>query len=86
MARMKPTPVILLDPAPSPRATATAGTKSEQSAMSASIGADVRVDGHEIVVAPRPYLPTEYRVEPDFSSAAFQLAAAVIAGGRVRIP
>jgi len=55
-------------------------------AVMTSFGADVRVDGHEIVVAPRPYLPTEYRVEPDFSSAAFPLVAAVIAGGRVRIP
>lgn len=49
-------------------------------------GADVRLDGSEIVVAPRPYLPRDHVVEPDFSSAAFPLAACLVAGGRVRIP
>lgn len=51
-----------------------------------SFGADVRLDGTKVVVAPRPYLPCSYVVEPDYSSAAFPLMAAVVAGGRVRIP
>lgn len=55
-------------------------------AVMMTFGADVRIEGTEIVVAPRPYLPTKYRVEPDFSSAAFPLVGAMIAGGRVRIP
>ena len=58
--------------------------------MTASVmrtfGADVRVSETEVVVAPRPYLPCTYVVEPDYSSAAFPLVAALVAGGRVRIP
>ena len=51
-----------------------------------SFGADVRIEGSEITVAPRHYLPRTYAVEPDYSSAAFPLVGGLIAGGRVRIP
>jgi 3-phosphoshikimate 1-carboxyvinyltransferase len=36
-------------------------------------------------VAARPYAPRDFEVEPDASSAAYPLAAAAIAGGRVRV-
>ena len=56
------------------------------SAVMQSFGADVRCEDAEVIVAPRPYLPRTYRIEPDYSSAAFPLGACLLAGGRVRIP
>lgn len=55
-------------------------------AVMRSFGADVRLEDTEIIVAPRPYLPTSYSVEPDYSAAAFALSACVMTGGRVRVP
>jgi 3-phosphoshikimate 1-carboxyvinyltransferase len=48
-------------------------------------GGMVVVSEHEIVVLPGGYSPTTYFVEPDFSSAAFPVVAAVLRGGSVRI-
>ena len=41
--------------------------------------------GLDFVVRPGPYLPRSYAVEGDHSSASYFLAAAAIAGGRVRV-
>lgn len=51
-----------------------------------SFGASVETSESSIVIAPGSYVAQEYRVEPDFSSAAFPLAAVAIRGGEVRIP
>ena len=48
-------------------------------------GADVQFVGNEIRIGASPYIPTEVAIEPDFSSAAFPVAAVLMAGGRVRI-
>jgi len=48
-------------------------------------GGIVVVSEQEIVVSPGGYSPTTYFVEPDFSSAAFPVVAAVLRGGSVRI-
>ncbi len=48
-------------------------------------GASVVVTEQEIVVASTGYTPTTYFVEPDFSSAAFPMVAAVLRGGALRI-
>jgi 3-phosphoshikimate 1-carboxyvinyltransferase len=44
----------------------------------------VPVDG--LAVAPSPYRPTAYAIEPDASAASYFVAAAAITGGRVRVP
>jgi len=53
----------------------------------AVFGAEVDCDGdhRRIRVAPGPYRPARFKVEPDASAAAYFLAAAAITGGRVRI-
>lgn len=51
----------------------------------AAFGVHVELSGHSIVVPESAYVPTDYQVEPDFSSAAFPIAAVLIRGGRVRI-
>jgi 3-phosphoshikimate 1-carboxyvinyltransferase len=54
-------------------------------AVMTQFGATVTVGDSEIVVAPGGYVPCEYVVEPDFSSAAFPLAAVALRQGSVRI-
>lgn len=58
--------------------------------MTASVmtdfGATVTVGISEIVIAPGGYVPCEYVVEPDFSSAAFPLSALALRHGSIRIP
>ena len=53
-----------------------------------SFGAEARwLDEQTLFVASgRPYRARHYEVEPDASSAVYPLAAAAIAGGRVRVP
>lgn len=51
-----------------------------------AFGAKVEMNGAEIVVSPTGYQAIDYVVEPDFSSAAFPLVAAVLRPGVVRIP
>lgn len=55
----------------------------------ADFGVDVDVDTGStrgrIVVPEGRYVARQYRVEPDFSSAAFPIAAVLIRGGRVRV-
>lgn len=55
-------------------------------AVMQSFGASVVFDGDAIVVSPTGYQPTDYIVEPDFSSAAFPMVAAVLRPGTVRVP
>lgn len=56
-------------------------------AVMGAFGADVEVsrDPWRFTVAPTGYRATRYRIEPDASSAAYFLAAPVVAGGRVRV-
>jgi 3-phosphoshikimate 1-carboxyvinyltransferase len=54
-------------------------------AVMTQFGATVTVGVSEIVVAPGGYVPCDYVVEPDFSSAAFPLAAVALRQGRIRI-
>jgi 3-phosphoshikimate 1-carboxyvinyltransferase len=58
--------------------------------MTASVmtdfGATVTVGISEIVIASGGYVPCEYVVEPDFSSAAFPLSALALRHGSIRIP
>lgn len=51
-----------------------------------AFGARVDIDSAEIVVHATGYTPTDYVIEPDFSSAAFPMVAAVLRQGVVRIP
>lgn len=51
-----------------------------------SFGALVEMTATEISVSPTGYQATDYIVEPDFSSAAFPIVAAVLRPGVVRIP
>lgn len=59
-------------------------------AMTAAVmqdfGASVSIDVSSIRVSPGGYVPCEYHVEPDYSSAAFPLAAVALRSGSVRIP
>jgi 3-phosphoshikimate 1-carboxyvinyltransferase len=55
-------------------------------AVMKDFGATVEVGDTEITVAPGGYLPCRYVVEPDYSSAAFPLAAVAVREGTVRIP
>jgi 3-phosphoshikimate 1-carboxyvinyltransferase len=48
-------------------------------------GANVSVDGNEIIVAPGGYTATSFDVEPDASAASYFLAAAALCGGTVRV-
>jgi 3-phosphoshikimate 1-carboxyvinyltransferase len=54
--------------------------------MLRAAGASVDVDEHRWRVAPGPLQPHEWLIEPDLSSAAPFLAAAVVTGGRVAVP
>lgn len=51
----------------------------------ASFGASATVGPDEVVVASGTYAGRRYRVEPDASAASYLLAAATVAGGRVRV-
>ena len=55
-------------------------------AVMKNFGATVTVGDAEIVISSSGYVPCEYWVEPDFSSAAFPLAALALRQGSVRIP
>lgn len=58
--------------------------------MTASVmsefGANVEILEDRVVVAPSGYVSKEFVIEPDFSSAAFPIVAAVVSGIPVRIP
>ena len=55
-------------------------------AVMSSFGVDgVEVGERRVRVEPGAYRPVDYRIEPDASSASYPLAAAAIAGGRVRV-
>ena len=58
--------------------------------MTASImstfGAQVDVSDNVVQIRHGEYVARRFAIEPDFSSAAFPIAAVVIAGGRVRVP
>jgi 3-phosphoshikimate 1-carboxyvinyltransferase len=54
-------------------------------AVMTEFGATVAVGESEIVVSPGGYVATDYVVEPDFSSAAFPLAAIALRQGSIRI-
>jgi 3-phosphoshikimate 1-carboxyvinyltransferase len=55
-------------------------------AVMRAFGAEAGWRGDDVLhVTARPYRATRYAVEPDASSAAYPLAAAAIAGGRVRV-
>ena len=56
-----------------------------RSVMNAFGATDVEITDRRIHVGPGRYYPTEYRVEPDASSASYPLAAAAMAGGAVSI-
>ena len=47
--------------------------------------ADVELRDRHVIVGPGEYLPAEFRVEPDASSASYPLAAAAIVGGAVSV-
>jgi len=51
-----------------------------------AFGATAVIDENTISIAPGGYVPSDYQVEPDFSSAAFPLAALALRDGSVRIP
>jgi 3-phosphoshikimate 1-carboxyvinyltransferase len=56
-------------------------------AVMAAFGiAGVEVGPDQVVVPAGAYRPTQYRVEPDASSASYPLAAAAIVGGTVHVP
>ncbi len=57
-------------------------TKSVMDAFGAT---DIEITSRRVHVGPGCYFPTEYRVEPDASSASYPLAAAAVAGGAVSI-
>lgn len=46
---------------------------------------EVTVADDHVAVAPGRYLPSDYAIEPDASSASYPMAAAAVAGGRVSI-
>jgi len=52
----------------------------------ATFGADVEMNGGNVVVGPGGYVPRHFIIEPDYSSAAFPVAAVVMAGGRLCLP
>lgn len=55
--------------------------------MMRSFGGKATSKGTGFVVEPTAgYQPTDYRIEPDASSASYAFAAAVATGGRVRVP
>lgn len=49
-------------------------------------GAEVVIDDATIHVGGTPYVGTQYMVEPDFSSAAFPIVAALVGGSTVTVP
>lgn len=51
-----------------------------------SFGAHVDVEDDVITVHPQKYVATEFAVEPDYSSAAFPIVAAVLSGRNVCVP
>ena len=56
------------------------------SSVMTEFGAKATVGVSEIVISPGGYVPCDYAVEPDFSSAAFPLAAVAVRPGSVRVP
>ena len=57
-----------------------------RSVMAAFGVTDVDIKERHVTVGPGEYLPTEYVVEPDASSASYPLAAAAMVGGAVSVP
>ena len=55
-------------------------------AVMKDFGATVEVKDSEITVAPGGYVPCRFIVEPDYSSAAFPLAAVAVREGSIRVP
>ncbi len=55
-------------------------------AVMSSFGSTVKIDHDTISVEPTGYIAINYTVEPDYSSAAFPIAALLIRGGTLRIP
>lgn len=51
-----------------------------------AFGATTEIDESTISIAPGGYVSSDYQVEPDFSSAAFPLAALALREGSIRIP
>ncbi len=51
-----------------------------------AFGAKVKLEANIISIASSGYIACNYMVEPDYSSAAFPIAALLIRGGQVRIP
>jgi 3-phosphoshikimate 1-carboxyvinyltransferase len=49
------------------------------------VGADESGAGHSLTIAPARYLPTEFAVEPDASTASYFLASAALTGTTVRL-
>lgn len=47
---------------------------------------EVEIHDRHVSVAPGEYVPTQFRVEPDASSASYPLAAAAMVGGAVSVP
>lgn len=57
-----------------------------RSVMAAFGVTDVEIRERHVTVGPGEYLPTEYRVESDATSASYPLAAAAMVGGAVSVP
>ena len=57
-----------------------------RSVMAAFGVTDVEIKERHVTVGPGEYLPTNYVVEPDASSASYPLAAAAVVGGAVSVP
>lgn len=55
-------------------------------AMMRRFGVDVRREGDTFTVPPQPYRATDFRVEPDASTASYFLAAAALTGRSVTVP
>ncbi len=56
-----------------------------RSVMAAFGMSEIEVEHRHVHVSPGRYEPTEYRVEPDASSASYPLAAAAMVGGAVKV-
>jgi 3-phosphoshikimate 1-carboxyvinyltransferase len=57
-----------------------------RSVMEAFGHPDIEIHDRHVTVGPGEYLPTDFRVEPDASSASYPLAAAAMVGGAVSVP
>ncbi len=52
----------------------------------AAFGVEVQCEPNSIVVPEGSYVPCEYVIEPDFSSAAFPIVAVLLRGGEITVP